>query len=288
MEKSEKEPFSLYEIIVLACFISLVFSPAGIVLMWLKKCQWKKKVKIIVSGAFALFFILVTVLLVFLFSKPEAGSGSGAPFLGIEREYEGGGGSGSSSEKYNPKPSSSKKNREGRASSNAVMPNESFAESKGKKSVPLFLVFILALGIWVLMRNQKKMKGQDNDNPYVNTKLITTPVPDDFVFPPVHFTRLPLKEGENLLFATPAEQKDNTGDIVITDHRFVFLGKKESCDFPLQKLSAVSSMSNTALLVTEGETQHYFFVRDTQMRFVLQIIRWAYANLEKKNPEGDF
>lgn len=288
MENSEKEPFSLYEIIVLACFISLIFSPAGIALMWLKKCQWKKKTKIIISGAFALFFVLAAVLLFFLFSKPEAGSGSGAPFLGIEREYEGGGGSGETSGKYNPKPSSSRKNRDGKASNNAAMPSESFAESKGKKSIPVVLFLVLALGIFILVKNLKEVKGKDNDNPYVNTKLIQTPVPDDFVFPPVHFTKLPLKEGEQLLFATPAEQKSNTGDIVITNHRFVFLGKKESCDFPLQKLTAVSSMSNTALLVTEGETQHYFFVRDTQMRFVLQIIRWAYAKLEARNPEGDF
>ncbi|MCQ2597331.1 MAG: hypothetical protein MJ181_05725 [Treponema sp.] len=288
MENSEKEPFSLYEIIILACFLSLVFSPVGIVLMWLKKCLWKKKTKIIVSGAFGLFLAIAGALLVFLLSKPEAGSGSGNPFLGIEREYEGGGGSGGSSGKYNPKASSSRKNSEGKASNNTATPSKSFAETKGKKSIPLVLFLVLALGIAVLLRNLKEIKGKGNDNPYVNTRLIQTPIPEDFVFPPVHFSKLALKEGESLLFATPAEQKDNLGDIAITDFRFVFLGKKESYDFPLQTITAISSVSNTALLITEGENQHYFFVRDTQMRFVLQIVRWAYAHREKGNPEGDF
>lgn len=286
MENSEKsavkEQFSLYEIIILACFISLVFSPVGLVLMWLKKCRWSLKVKMILSGAFALVYILAGVLIFFLFSKPESGSGSGAPFFGIEREYEGGGGSGKNSGKYEPKKSSSRKNSSGENINNSQTASQSFAESGKKKSIPVVLLFVLILGIFILMRNLKEIKSKGDDNPYVNTRLYKTPIPEGFEFPVVRYTKLPLKEEEKILFACPAEQKDNAGDIIVTDRRFVFLGKKNTLNLPLKTLSAISSVSNTAFLLTAEDVQHYFFVRDTQMRFVLQIVRWAYAKASEE------
>lgn len=281
MENTEKtERFTLMEIIIIACLISVIFSPAGIILMWIK-CKWSKKLKLILTGAFALLYILIALLVAVFNSSGSGGSGNNMPDFGIESDAGGSGGGGKvkenkkSSKSYKPatqpKPSSS--NSE--ASGGSVM-------QKVKKSRLTYLIlFLVVIAVVVVLRNLKFKKTKKGDNPYVDSELYVFPIPDQFTFPPVRYTKLDLQPEEKILFACPAETKDNPGDIVITDKRFEFHGKKGDVKISIENLSAIASMSNTALSVTAEDKTHYFFVKDTQMRFVLQIVRWAYAQQEK-------
>lgn len=277
-EKNEKESLSLFDIIVLACFISLVFSPVGIGLMWWKS-KWTKKVKIIISGAFAVLYALIIFLIVIFNTNPHSGSGSGAPYFGLEQEYEVGGGSSGKTGEYKPRKSSSRSKGDGSERSNAQVPSESFIEKAGKSRVTYILIFVLIMVILIAWRNLKGGTRNISENPYVDTKKYKIPIPDGFEFPQVHYTKVTLQEGETLLYATTAEQKANTGDIVVTNKRFIFVSKKDALDMTLGELSSISSVSNTTLLLNVGTKSYYFFVQDTQMRFVLAITRWAY---EKK------
>jgi len=286
MENSEKteEHFSLYEIIILACFISLIFSPAGLFLMWWKfksgmKCKWSLKTKIIISGAFTLLYAGVVLLFVFLNAEPSSGSGSGLPFFGIEQSSDIGGGGGGHSNEYKPKKSSASSKGQGSSSSTSSMAQESFIEKAGKSRVTYILLFVLIMVALIVWRNLKGGIGSVSENPYVDTNKYKIPIPDGFEFPPVHYTKITLQPDEKILYATTAEQKANAGDIVVTDRRFFFVAKKDALDLSLGELTSISSMSNTALLVNVGDKAYYFFVQDTQMRFVLQITRWAYEKI---------
>lgn len=285
-KKTDKEPLSLLEIIIIACFISLVFSPVGIFLMWWKT-KWSKKTKIIVSGVFGVVLAVIISLIVALNSQSGGGGGSGSSPFNVEQEYSGSGKGGNKSDSYKPRPTKSNASQEKTTGNSTKEPSPSFSEFMKKSRLPYILIFIAIIAVLVALKNVKSSVQKDSDNPYVNTKLYKIPVPEDFVFPAVHFTKLELQSGEKLFFASPAEQKENPGDLVITDRRFVFLGKKGKLELPLRALTAISSLSNTALLVTEKtadeEKQHYFFVRDTQMRFVLALTRWAYAHPGEEN-----
>lgn len=285
-KKADKEPLSLLEIIIIACFISLVFSPVGIFLMWWKT-KWSKKTKIIVSGVFGAVLAVIISLIVALNSQSGGGGGNGSSPFNVEQEYSGSGKGSSKSDSYKPRPTKSNPTQEKTTGNSTKEPSPSFSDVMKKSRLPYILIFIVIIAVLIVLRNVKSTVQKDSDNPYVNTKLYKIPVPEDFVFPPVHFAKLILQPAEKIFFATPAEQKENPGDLVITDRRFVFIGKKGTLELPLKSLSSISSLSNTALLVTEKkedqEKQHYFFVRDTQMRFVLALTRWAYAHPGEEN-----
>lgn len=291
-ENTKEERLSLYEIIILACFISLIFSPAGLFLMWWKfksgrKCRWSLKAKIIVSASFAVIYALVIFLAVFLNASPSAGSGSGAPFFGLEQEYEVGGGGSGNSGNYKPKKSSSKAKGNGSSQTQTQFPQESFMEKAGKSRVTYILLFVAIMVALIVWRNLKSGTSVVSQNPYVNTTKYKIPIPDGFEFPQVHYTKITLEEDEKILYATTAEQKANAGDIVVTSKRFLFVSKKDALDLQLGELSSISSMSNTALLLNAGGKSHYFFVQDTQMRFVLAITRWAYEKLYGQGGENE-
>ena len=186
-ENTKEEGLSLYEIIILACFISLVFSPAGLFLMWWKfksgrKCRWSLKAKIIISASFAVLYALLILLAVFLNASPSAGSGSGAPFFGLEQEYEGGGGNGKKSGEYKPKKSSSNANGKGSNKTTTQMPQESFMQKAGKSRVTYILLFILIMIVLIVWRNLKSGTSAASENPYVDTTKYIIPVPDGFRF----------------------------------------------------------------------------------------------------------
>lgn len=291
-ENTKEEGLSLYEIIILACFISLIFSPVGLFLMWWKfksgrKCRWCLKTKIIVSAVCAAVYALVILLFVFLNASPSAGAGSGAPFFGLEQEYDGGGGNGNKSGEYKPKKSSSKSNGKGSSQTMTQMPQESFMEKAGKSRVTYILLFVAIMVALIVWRNLKSGTSAASENPYVDTTKYKIPVPDGFEFPQVHYSKITLDGDEKILYATTAEQKTNAGDIVVTNKRFLFVSKKDALDLQLGELSSISSMSNTALLLNVGEKSYYFFVQDTQMRFVLSITRWAYEKLYGQSGENE-
>ena len=268
-----EERFSLFEIIIIACFISLIFSPVGIALMWIKS-HWSKKIKIIVSGGFAFLYLLLIVLFTVLTSTSESGGGGGKPFIGIEMNSDSGGGYGNSQE-YKPKSKSSKSNKKGSEKSNTSTASESFVQEV-TKSRWFYVLLLFAIMLAIIIFRNIKWNGapKNSSNPYVDISLYKIPIPEDFVFPEIKFSKYSPKPDERICFATPAEVKTNPGDIVITDKQFLFLGKKENYNFALNELTAIYSLSNTTLSLSVGEKTYYFFIPDTQMRFVLQIVRY--------------
>ncbi|MCF0242218.1 MAG: hypothetical protein HUK25_06230 [Treponema sp.] len=278
MGNAEKvEKFSLFEIIIIACLISVVLSPVGLVLMWIKS-GWSKKIKIILTGVFALLYILIIVLFLALSGSSSSGGNSNMPDFGIESDGGGSGGGGKIKENKNKKArSGSGKNSNSSKNVTSDSPS-SFVQKVKKSRFTYFFIFLILIAVIVVLRNLKFKKIKPKDNPYVDTSLYTIPVPEHFEFPSVHYTKFMPLSGETIIFACPAETKDNAGDIIITNTRFIFHGKKGDVIIPIGELTAISSMSNTALSVSANEKNFYFFVKDTQMRFVLQITRWLYAN----------
>ena len=138
---------------------------------------------------------------------------------------------------------------------------------------------ILVLVLWRNFRSAGKKT--DYENPYVDTNLYKLPLTEDAKTPLVHFQRLKLNPGEKILFATETVQKDNEGDFVVTGQRAVIFSKSGTTDLPLSSLTAVLSVSNSVMQLTaaadEGEQKFYIFLPESQMKYALAIVRWAFA-----------
>ena len=138
---------------------------------------------------------------------------------------------------------------------------------------------ILLLVLW---RNfHSAAKKDDYENPYVDTNLYKLPLADDAKIPLVHFLRLKLNQNEKILYATETTQKDNEGDFVVTNQRAVIFGKEGITELALSDLSAILSISNSVMQVTsdgqEGEQKYYIFLPESQMKYALAIVRWAFS-----------
>ena len=136
--------------------------------------------------------------------------------------------------------------------------------------------------ILILWRNFRSAGKKDEyENPYVDTNLYKLPLADDAKMPLVHFLRLKAAQGEKILYATETVQKDNEGDFVVTDKRVVIFSKTGTTEVPLPALSAVLSVSNSVMQLTasgeEGEQKYYVFLPESQMKFALAIVKWAYS-----------
>ncbi len=151
------------------------------------------------------------------------------------------------------------------------------------RSFYVFLFFLIIL-ILVLWRNFRSAgKKSDYENPYVDTNLYRLPLNNDSKIPLVHFLRLKLNSGEKILYATETTQKDNEGDFVVTDQRAVIFTKSGTSELPLSSLTAVLSVSNSVMQLTatgdEGEQKNYIFLPESQMKYALAIVRWAFGRI---------
>ena len=97
--------------------------------------------------------------------------------------------------------------------------------------------------------------------------------------PMVHFLKLKMNAGEKIYYATETVQKDNQGDFVVTNQRVVVFGKSGDYEFPMNALTAVSSVSNSVMLLTCGDRKYYIFMPENQMKYALAVIRWAYSKV---------
>ncbi len=52
----------MFSIITIACFVSILFIPIGLVTMWFST-SWKKKLKFILSAAFTLLYVGIVALI---------------------------------------------------------------------------------------------------------------------------------------------------------------------------------------------------------------------------------
>ena len=144
-----------------------------------------------------------------------------------------------------------------------------------------FLFFIITM-ILILWRNfHSAGKKEEYENPYVDTNLYKLPLSDDAKMPLVHFLRLKLNQGEKILYATETVQKDNEGDFVVTNQRAVIFSKNGNAEIPLSSLSAVLSISNSVMQLTSStptEQKFYVFLPESQMKYALAIVKWAYGH----------
>lgn len=276
-------------IITIACFCSIVLIPLGLALMWFMTA-WKKKRKIIITGAGSLLYIAIVAFILLLEPSYNTG-GVSLPFKykGGETAYDAPANPGRPSKKEKKiSPASDKKSKSDSKKSDADEERlpRSVKKQSGRalgRSFYVFLFFLIIL-ILVLWRNfRSAQKKSDYENPYVDTNLYKLPLAEDSKMPLVHFLRLKTNPGEKILYATETTQKDNEGDFVVTDQRAVIFTKSGTSELPLSSLTAVLSVSNSAMQLTatgdEGEQKHYIFLPESQMKYALAIVRWAFGRI---------
>ena len=272
----------LFSIITIACFASILCIPLGIVLM-LYYTSWRKKTKIILSISLTAFY---AVLLAFIFViKPAYNTGGISLPFGSNSGYTAfdsdTGTKGNNSSKTGA--SSKKKNSSVQNSTTERVP-KSVKQSQGKVSgniiYPiLFFLFMLLLIFWQNFRN----KGKSNyENPYVDTNKYKLPLTDDSKMPMVHFLRLDLNEGEKINFATETNQKDNEGNLVITNQRVAILTLTENVELPIEAITSVSSATTTVMVIgtknETGEKKYYVFMPENQMKYAIAVLKWTAKN----------
>ena len=277
----------VFSIITIACFCTILLIPIGLALMWFQT-KWKTKRKIIITSAGSLLYIAIVAFVLLL--EPSYNSGGvSLPFKysGGETAYEASANPGRPSKKDKKvSPASDKKQKSDSEQSEAE--EERIPRSVKKQSgralgrgFYIFLFFLIVM-ILILWRNFRSAGKKDEyENPYVDTNLYKLPLADDAKMPLVHFLRLKVAQGEKILYATETVQKDNEGDFVVTDKRVVIFSKTGTTEVPLTALSAVLSVSNSVMQLTasgeEGEQKYYVFLPESQMKFALAIVKWAYS-----------
>lgn len=259
----------LFSILTIACFISILCIPIGIVLM-IYYTDWKKKTKIILSISLSTFYAALIVFIIFV--KPSINThgitlpfGSNSGYTAFDTET-------------SVKPAEDL--------SNIIEPNELTLPKKVKKSQEtntrvlysvLFFLFLLFLIIWTNLKAKKKV---DYENPYVDTNKYKLPLEDDAKMPMVHYLRLQLLPEEKIHYATETTQKDNEGSFVITNQRVALFTRNENVIFPLDVLEAVSSVTNTVMVLTSGERKYYIFMPENQMKYALAVLRWTVKKFQ--------
>ena len=276
----------VFSIITIACFCSILLIPIGLALMWFQTA-WKKKRKIIITGAGSLLYIAIVAFILLLEPSYNTG-GVSLPFKykGGETAYDAPANPGRPSKKEKKiSPASDKKSKSDskKSEENEERLPRSVKKQSGRalgRSFYVFLFFLVVL-ILILWRNFRSAgKKSDYENPYVDTNLYKLPLSDDSKMPLVHFQRLKLNQNENIFYATETKQKDNEGDFVVTNQRVVIFSKTGVKEIPLSELAAVLSVSNSVMqLTTGGEEKNYIFLPESQMKYALAIVRWAFGKV---------
>ena len=275
----------LFSIITIACFCSIVLIPVGLSLMWFMT-SWKKKRKIIITASGTVLYATLVALILLIEPSYNTG-GVSLPFKysGGETAFETSVNPGKSSKKdkkTSPESDKKKKSDENKEESQEERLPRSVKKQSGRalgRSFYVFLFFLIIL-ILVLWRNFRGAAKKDvYENPYVDTNLYKLPLTDDAKMPLVHFLRLKLNPEEKIFYATETVQKDNEGDFVVTNKRAVIFSKSGSSEIPLSSLTAVLSVSNSVMQLTAGEEKSYVFLPESQMKYALAIVKWAYSKI---------
>lgn len=274
-------------IITIFSIVSILLIPIGIALMWFIT-TWKKWVKIVLSAVSAAVYIAL-VLLLFLLEPSYNTSGTSLPFS-YDKGYTAFDNNHSSTKKTTQKKDTDKESGTIDLDSIVDVPQKSSKlprtltkRSGGETSrwIIVFLFFILLI-VLIIIRNLRGSKKSHYENPYVDTNLYKLPLADNAKMPMVHFLRLQQKAGEKILFATETTQKGNEGNFVVTNQRVVIMNNEEMTEFPLEVLEAVSSVSNSVMLLTSGTRKYYIFMDESQLNYALAVVRWAYKNKTAK------
>lgn len=267
----------IVSIISIICFCTIILIPAGIVLM-LFYTEWKKKTKIILTSILSVLYVVVFIL--FLLLEPSYNKGGVVlpvnSTVGISDFETDVSVKPKKTEKLGDMKSKDTEETDLQQNDETRIPNtlkrsRSRKPGRGFYSV-LFLIFMLFLIIW---RNLKSKKETEKENPYVDTNLYKFPLKKMTLWPTVHFQKIQHREGEQFLYACESKYNMTEGDILITNQRFVFKGMGEGVEFELTELDAAASVSNTCFVLTRNEKKFYFFVAENQLKYALNILRYA-------------
>ncbi|MCR4741859.1 MAG: hypothetical protein K5866_03180 [Treponema sp.] len=270
-----------FSIITIACFVSVLFIPIGLVLMFFYT-DWKKKIKIILSSVLTILYAILIIFILNLQPNPKTGSINlpipvDNDFTDVQVSTN------KIDEKIELKPNDESSNKEDENSQQ--MPAERLPKTLSRKnnffkSRSFYsLLFILFMIFLIIHQNLKSSKKKQNyENPYVDTEKYKLPLQADSQLPLVHFLKIRLKAGEKILYASPTTKKEDEGDFVVTNQRVVVLSKEADYEFPLHALTAVSSISSNVMLLTCGERKYYIFFPEGQLKYALALVRWAYSN----------
>ena len=270
----------LFSIITIACFVSILCIPLGIVLM-LYYTQWKKKLKIILSLSLTAFYALLIAFIFFI--RPAYNTGGISLPFGSNSGYTafdtGSGARSSGSKKSSAASKSKNSNNQSPANNERVPKSVKQAQSKGSTQFIypiLFFAFLLVLIIIVNLR----AKGKSNyENPYVDTNKYKLPLAEDARMPMVHFLKLALNEGEKINFATETNQKRNEGNPAFTNQRVANFSVQENVEIPLECVVSVTATTSTVMAIAtkfeDQEKKYYVFMPENQMKYAIAVLRWA-------------
>ena len=278
----------LFSIVTIACFVSILCIPIGIVLM-LYYTQWKKKTKIILTLALTAFYAGL-IALVFFVHPAYNTSGLSLPFgsnSGYTAFDSGSGAKGGGSKKSSS--AAKGKNQNNQNQSNSERVPKSVQQGEGKVSSKiiypiLFFGFMLLLIIVQNMRNKGKSKYE---NPYVDTNKYKLPLTPDSHLPMVHFLKLEQNEGEKIYYATETTQKGNEGNLAITNQRVAILTLTDGVEIPIDCVVSASATTSTVMTIgakfDDVEKKYYVFMPENQMKYAIAVLKWA-ANITQETP----
>ena len=270
-----------FSIITIACFISILFIPIGIVLMFFYT-DWKKKIKIIISTALTILYAVLIIFILNLQTNPTKGSINlpipvDSDFTDVQVSTN------KSDDEIELMPGDKSSKKEDFNSQEipaerlpkTLNRNSNFFQSRSFYSL-LFILFMIFL---IIHQNLKSSKEKHiYDNPYVDTEKYQLPLNENSELPIVHFLKIRLNSGEKILYACETTKKEDKGDFVVTNQRVVVLSNEGDYEFPLHALTAVSSVSSSVMLLTCGERKYYIFFPEGQLKYALALVRWAYSN----------
>lgn len=280
----------LFSIISIVCFCSIILIPIGLALMWFST-NWKKLWKIIISTSLCVLYAVLIV--VFLLLVPSINSkGAALPFNYSKGQTEFNTNVPSNGKEIDEikdefKTESRKDSDKKKEPAKTDRLPKSLKREKGNGSGRFIfpLLFFIVIIIFIIIQNIRAgRKKQVYENPYVDTNQYKLPLADDAKMPLVHFLKARFKLGEKLYFASETNQNKNEGNIVVTDQRIIIMNPEVGeIDFPYEVLEAVSSVSNSVIMITAGTKKYYVFLPETQVKYALAVIRWGY----KKHMEGE-
>lgn len=272
-------------ILTIACFASIILIPIGICLMWFST-EWKKRIKILLTSVLSALYI--TLIVLFLLLEPSYNTGGITLPYSYEKGY-----TAFDDNTASLKKATQKKNPEYKSSSSPLddivdnpnpsskMPRKIAKSKDGQNSRFVYILAVIILMLYLIIRrNLKSSKKTDYENPYVDTNLYKLPLADDAKMPMVHFLHIQPQAGEKIYFATETNQQGNEGSFVVTNQRVIILNREENSEFPLKVLEAVSSVSNNVMLLTSGSRKYYVFMHESQLKYALAVVRWAYKKIE--------
>lgn len=260
----------LFSIITIACFASILCIPIGIVLM-IYYTGWKKKIKIIITLSLTAFYAGLIAFV--LFVRPSINSsGISLPFgsnSGYTAFDSGSGGSGGA------KGGASSSGKKAKQSQERLPKNVQKSQQKGVSKAIYPILFFLFLLMLIIIQNMRNRGKSTYENPYVDTNKYKLPLTTDSKMPMVHFLKLEPNEEEKLYFATETNQKDNKGNLAITNRRVAIFSVKENVEIPLEAITSISSATSTVMVIAAGEQKFYIFMPENQMKYALAVLKWA-------------